>query len=119
MPIEMIQLKRWGRVGSGEEEEEEEEEESRINANFGASGNVEPIQSSSALKWITFRVNPNVMSIKAIETWGQWMSSSAPTDEDSTDALLIAIKSNWIVQMDVIVDREKRKSLLSFLFYCR
>ena len=49
MPIEMIQLKRWGRVGSGEEEEEEEEE-SRINANFGASGNVEPIQSSSALK---------------------------------------------------------------------
>ena len=48
MPIEMIQLKRWGRVGSGEEEEEEEE--SRINANFGASGNVEPIQSSSALK---------------------------------------------------------------------
>ena len=50
MPIEMIQLKRWGRAGSGEEEEEEEEEESRINANFGASGNVEPIQSSSALK---------------------------------------------------------------------
>ena len=49
MPIEMIQLKRWGRAGSGEEEEEEEEE-SRINANFGASGNVEPIQSSSALK---------------------------------------------------------------------